>query len=314
MNNANHEHLEAPEERKAFREMALPLDNPERLPQQEVTLFLPAVAGLASFRGEYQVGHTAVDELEDFVSTVGTAFFYAYPQRGTNGTDLSQMGGWLVTAKHIIQKASHDSQKTIALRVNLEDGSGVEILPPGADVIWHHHETLDVSVSFVDTMDLIDKRYHLKHITASLHAFNRTGAIKFGLTEGDAVFTIGFPLGWQEGIQDYPVVRQGIIAEIRGWLNGDHDTFLVDGSAFPGMSGGPVLSKTTEYTSDGRIGEKFRLIGLISKIAQSKLEYEEVSEIHLAAKESADLITIIPTDAIHETIEAAMEARSSSSD
>lgn len=313
MNHTNHEHTEAPKERATFREMALPLDNPKRLQQQGVTLFLPAVAGLASFRGEYQTGHTAVDELEDFVSVIGTAFFYAYPQRGTDGTDSTQMGGWLVTAKHVTQSAFYDSQKVIALRVNTEDGSGVGILPPSTDVIWHHHETLDVSVSFVNTMDLIDKKYHLKHMSAALHAFNRTGAIRFGLAEGDAVFMIGFPLGWQEGIQDYPVVRQGIIAEIRGWLNGDHDTFLVDGSGFPGMSGGPVLSRTMEYTPDGRTGEKLRLIGLVSQIALSELE-ESFSEVRSAAKESADLITVIPTDAIHETIEAAMEARAASSD
>lgn len=198
--------------------------------------------------------------------------------------------------------------------MNTEDGTKVGILPPSGNVVWHHHETLDVSVSFINTMELIEEGYSLKHLSASRHAFNRAGAKNFGLAESDPVLTIGFPCGWQEGSQDYPVVRQGVIAQMHGWLNGDHDTFLIDGSGFPGMSGGPVLCKTLKYRPDGRPAECLRLIGMISQIAQSELDYEEISEVRLAAKESADLITVIPTDAIHETIEAAVEARASSSD
>lgn len=105
MNSTSHEHLEDSEEHKAFREKALPLDNPKRYLQQEIDSFFPTVAGLASFRGGFQLGHTTTSDLEDFVPIEGTAFFYAYPQRGTGGTDPTQMEGWLVTAKHIIQKA-----------------------------------------------------------------------------------------------------------------------------------------------------------------------------------------------------------------
>lgn len=296
-----------------FHERALPLDNPKRHPQIEITPFLSAVIGLASFRGEFQAGHTPIDELEDFVSIEGTAFFYVYPERGSDGTDRAQMRVWLVTAKHIIEEASRGPKKSIALRMNIEDGNKVAVLPPPTNVIWHHHKTLDVSVSSINTTNLIERGYSLKYISAPQHAFNRTGAKEFGLTESDPVFMIGFPYGWREGLRDYPIVRQGIIAQIRGWLNGDHDTFLIDGSAFPGMSGGPVLSKAVEQ-EDGRFGGRFRLVGLISRIAKIDLEYEPASEVHLAASESADLITIIPTDAIHETIEAAMDAESISSD
>jgi len=301
------EWIETPTNHEAFHERALPLDNPKRHPQIEITPFLSAVVGLASFRGEFREGHTLISELEDFVPIEGTAFFYAYPERGTDGTDPTRMRGWLVTAKHIIENPSRNPKNLIALRMNTEDGNQVAVLPPSTNVTWHHHETLDVSVSFIDTMDLIERGYLLKHMNASQHAFNRAGAKKFGLSESDPAFMIGFPHGWREGLQDYPIVRQGIIAQLRGWLNNDHDTFLIDGSAFPGMSGGPVLSKAVEQ-EDGRIGGRFRLIGLISQIAKSDLEYEPVSEVRLAASESADLITVIPTDAIHETIEAAMEA------
>ena len=305
--------IETPASHGAFHERALPLDNPKRHPQIEITPFLSAVIGLTSFRGEFREGYSLISELKDFVPIEGTAFFYAYPERGTDGTDPARMRGWLVTAKHVIEKASRSPKKLIALRMNTENGDRVSVLPPSTDVIWHHHKTLDVSVSHINTMNLIERGYSLKHMSAPQQAFNRAGAKKFGLSESDPVFMIGFPHGWREGLQDYPIVRQGIIAQIRGWLNGDHDTFLIDGSAFPGMSGGPVLSKAIEQ-EDGRVGGRFRLVGLISQIAKIDLEYEIGAEMHPAASESADLITIIPTDAIHETIESAMEAEWTSSD
>ena len=307
------EQLDTPASHGIFHERALPLDNPKRHPQIEITPILSTVIGLASFRGELQADYSSISELKDFTPIEGTAFFYAYPERGTDGIDPSRMGGWLVTAKHVIEEALRSPKKLIALRINTTDSERVAVLPPSTDVTWHHHKTLDVSVSFIDTMDLIKKGYALKHMSAPQHAFNRAGAKKFGLAESDPIFMIGFPHGWREGLQDYPIVRQGIIAQLRGWLNGDHDTFLIDGSAFPGMSGGPVLSKAVEQ-EDGRFGARFRLIGLISRIEKIGLEYEPVSEVHLAASESADLITVIPTDAIHETIESAMEADSASSD
>ena len=305
--------IETPASHGAFHERALPLDNPKRHPQIEITPFLSAVIGLASFRGEFQVGRTQVDELEDFVPIEGTAFFYAYPERGSDGTDRAQMRVWLVTAKHVIQEIFRDPKRIIAVRMNFEDSSRIAILYLDVDDEWHQHETLDVAVLSTNTNSLTKRGLSIKCMNASEWAFNRAGAKKFGLTESDPIFMIGFPHGWREGLRDYPIVRQGIIAQLRGWLNGDHDTFLIDGSAFPGMSGGPVLSKAVEQ-EDGRFGGRFRLIGLISEIAKSDLEYELGSEVRPAASESADLIAVIPTDAIHETIEAAMEADTTSSD
>ena len=312
MNNTNYEHPGDSEERKPFREMALPLDGPKRHPQVEITPILSAVAGLVLAQRPSQGGQIDPSDLDSSIPIEGTAFFYAYPEQGSDGTDPAQWGAWLVTAKHVIEGASHDPAKRIILRVNPEDGSPVKMLYPGFDIKWYQHETFDVAVTAIDINDLIRKGFSSRCLKASEWTFNRAGAQKFGLSESDPAFMIGFPCGWEEGLQDYPVVRQGIIAQMRGWLNGDHDTFLIDGSGFPGMSGGPVFSKAVEQ-EDGRFGGRFRLIGLVSQIALSNLE-ENFSEVPSATKESADLITVIPTDAIHETIEAAMEAESASSD
>lgn len=315
MKNTSHEHLEAPKERKAFHEMALPLDNPKRRPRIDITPFFSAVAGLSLDHRPSHGGQIDSGELDNSVPIEGTAFFYAYPKQGSDGTDPTRTEPWLITAKHVIEKVLRDPKRTFLLRINSENDSQVKLLYPSIDIEWHQHDFFDVAVCSVGISALIRRGFSSRCIGASDLAFNRAGAQKFGLIEGNPVFMIGFPHGWQEGSQDYPVVRQGIIAQMRGWLNGDHDTFLIDGSGFSGMSGGPVLCKTLEYMPDGRPTEGLRLIGLVSRVAHSDIEYEEFSEVPLppSASESADLITVIPTDVIHETIEAAMKARAASS-
>ena len=117
----------------------------------------------------------------------------------------------------------------------------------------------------------------------------------------------GFPAGWQEGRRNYPIVRGGVLAQIQGWLNGDHDAFLVDGSGFPCNSGSPVLIKMIYFDQRHAVTRRFfSLIGMVSttKAISISKENQDLSE-------SADLIEVIPVDAIEETIQMAMAKESS---
>ena len=68
---------------------------------------------------------------------------------------------------------------------------------------------------------------------------------------------------------------------------------LVDGSGFPGNSGGPVIVTTPQVDA---------LIGMVSN--------RTLSPLIAGLNETADLIEIIPMEAINETIEFAMELES----
>ncbi len=66
-------------------------------------------------------------------------------------------------------------------------------------------------------------------------------AKELGVSEGDGVFVLGFPLQLVGGERNFVIVRQGIIARIGDMLEGYSKTFLVDTFIFPGNSGGPVF-------------------------------------------------------------------------
>ena len=124
--------------------------------------------------------------------------------------------------------------------------------------------------------DLDDKGVQWETFAAGRNALIEGGSRRQSrIAEGDGVFILGFPVGWIPGTgrQDYPIVRQGVFdANPRMELNSDHDTFLVDGSGFPGNSGGPVVTKPQFV---GVLGTKNVtapfLVGMVSQRRFSRL-------------------------------------------
>lgn len=126
------------------------------------------------------------------------------------------------------------------------------------------------------------------------------------IVEGNGVFLIGFPLGLIGKERNYPIVRQGIIARIQDWLRGDESTFLIDSSAFPGNSGGPVVLKPENVAITGTTGITHSLlIGMIScyipyrDVAIS----EQTGEPRIIFEENSGLAEVVPIDLIKETID-----------
>ncbi len=145
------------------------------------------------------------------------------------------------------------------------------------------------------------------------HSLDRLQAQQIGISEGDGVYILGFPVGWEPSDRrHYPVVRFGVVAQIQGLYDGSHSTFLVDGSAFGGNSGSPVLTKFEVAGIRGLpVVDSTNLIGMVSAYKLNPSLLGEISEqqvlSRLIATENADLITVIPVDHIDETIGMACE-------
>ena len=256
----------------------------------------------------------AVAEISDtdeslVFTTVGTGFIYAHSDRS----------GWLVTCKHVVEETIENSGRII-VRSNKEEGGEMKMFR--ANLEWTFHPSADVAVHVTDPTVL--KQHNIQYM--ALHqGYTRADAMAASLLEGDSVFIIGFPSGWREGRQDYPVVRYGVLAQVRGWYNQEHETFLVDGSGFRGNSGGPVITKPEISAvmgwSDARITDS-RLIGMVSKVTQEPVEVSRMRVLDTAGQtgvtrpvflQHSDLIEVVPVDLIEETIELAKADRAGSS-
>lgn len=255
------------------------------------------------------VGSSASCGLDREMKKVATGFFYQYPVSGDSG-DLSEgFGLCLVTCRHVIEDTLGIGHDTILVRMNRVSQDEMEVyemrlLEDEDGPAWHFHNEADVAVRPVEEKHLIRAGVRWESYNPAHDVLTRARAKRDGLCEGDGVFILVFPDGWQEGRQDYPVVRHGVLAQLQGWLNGDHETFLVDGSGFPGNSGGPVVTVPQSATLDATkpIGRS-SLVGMVSKGKSRSISREDPR-----ITESADLIEVVPVDAIDEAIRLARES------
>ena len=95
-----------------------------------------------------------------------------------------------------------------------------------------------------------------------------------GVSEGDGVFVLGFPMGDVGGERNHAIVRGGTIARVRDALAGTTDTMLLDCFVFPGNSGGPVVLRPERTTIEGTPSpQRALLLGLV----KSYVPYRDVA-------------------------------------
>ena len=254
-----------------------------------------------------------VEDLES-LDVTGTGFFYDYPANETTKDGRPWFRRWLVTCEHEIRKARDGGNRWVLVRMNYRVGLGITVVSlsvnPEADRFWTFHPTADVAV--IQGSWRVDNAVKIQYgkFTSGKDALTKQECKNRGLFEGDEVFLLGFPIGWSPGSQDYPIVRNGVLAQLQGWLNGDHATFLVDGSGFPGNSGGPVVTKPQLMTFDdsGRF-ESAYLVGMVAERRFSDIETNVASTVeNTYLEETADLIEVVSVDDIEDTIDLAMKA------
>ena len=238
---------------------------------------------------------------------IATGFLYAYPKSGTMGETNTDFRLWLVTCKHVIEGVREENIGEIMVRLNKSAKEEMQTfriyLQQGSGPDWIENPTADVAVIPTSPQDLKSRVLQWETFAAGRNTLTREKAAEAGMSEGDGIFMLGFPTGWRPGRQDYPIVRHGVLAHVQGWFNKEHDTFLLDGSGFPGNSGGPIVTKPQMDAVKGTsVVPSSWLIGMVSKRKLSKVAGNRDSVV----AENADLVVVTPMDAINEAIELAM--------
>jgi hypothetical protein len=203
---------------------------------------------------------------------------------------------------------------TLVLRFNPEADEPArefraDLFNPGGRQIWapHPDPAIDIAVLPVGVDFLRSQGARVSFLESDHHVLFREQAASQGLTEGDGVFALGFPMGNVGARRSFVIVRQGAIARIRDWLAGAANDFLIDASIFPGNSGGPVLNRpeVTSITGTQSVNASY-LIGVVSGF----ISYTDVAvsaqtgRPRVTFEENTALASVVPADYIRETIAA----------
>ena len=199
----------------------------------------------------------------------------------------------LVTAKHVIfDKDTQIKKKHLAYRINLINEPSKLLTEaqltktPGN---WFRAEKADVALHFFPK---------IPGSNLSFIPHDKFVSIK-KILPGAPALTLGFPLGLRSNIYTEPIVRRAMVA------GKDSYTILIDGFAFPGNSGGPVVyhPPASFFDLTGKIDAFLKqqlLIGVVSRYVpyQDIYESRQTQKQRIVFEDNSGLTKIIPTDEI----------------
>ena len=113
----------------------------------------------------------------------------------------------------------------------------------------------------------------------------------------DDVVVIGYPRGFYDHTNLYPIVKSGIIASRWGFNFNGLPYFLIDAKLFPGSSGSIVVSKPQNITVDGGMvfcakEKQFTFLGIYSGELIRQPHPIEMDDITIIRKEGFNLGTV----------------------
>lgn len=178
---------------------------------------------------------------------------------------------------------------------------------------WLTHADPDVDIAAIGINGemLRDQGIRFNWFRSDEHTVPRAKAIDLGVSEGDGVFVLGFPLGLVGEGRNFVILRQGSIARIRDCLEGNRKDFLIDCSVFPGNSGGPVVMRPELTSIQGTTAiTAAYLIGVVAGYVpyQDVAVSKQTGLPRIVFEENSGLASVYPVDYVEEVIAAVIES------
>lgn len=241
------------------------------------------------------------------IQSQGTGFFYhqwaeAKPEDRQPGGEWREITNlWLVTNRHVIFPRHEDEEK-IPDYLSFRLRKVKESVITWVTITVEKEQLLDkvtvleddkIDVAIITILDLI--RNQLKHDEAEsyLHHLNTVGKKDLPdisgipVEAGDDILVVGFPRGFYDSTNLYPIVKSGIIASKWGASFDGNPFFLIDAKLFPGSSGSIVVSKPINLAIIGNAlkyakEKKFMLLGIFSGepfLQEKPIEFDDITII-----------------------------------
>ena len=250
---------------------------------------------------------------EEQISWIASGFLYGDFLKTVKEKNLYLV--FLVTNRHVF-----DGRKQIILRFNPSSGEQAREYPlnlvdeSSQKLLWtpHPNPQIDIAVTVPNVKFLRKEKIQFSYFRSDQHIAALDKIAELGITEGDFVYVLGFPMGLIGPERNYVIVRSGNIARIQDAVDHRSNEFLIDASIFPGNSGGPVVTKPEVVAITGT---KAVSSGYLVGVIQSYVPYRDVavsSQTHqprIVFEENSGLTAVIPIDFVIEAIKAHEETR-----
>jgi len=215
---------------------------------------------------------------------------------------------FLITNKHVVKDL-----KSMKIRLNPKTSEiakdySVKLFDEEGERLWigHPDETIDIAILGINLKKARKEgmNFHIFRSDFDIASINQMK--EKGVSEGDLVYGLGFPMGFVDPNRQYVIVRSGSIARIRDLFEGYRKDFLVDLFVFPGNSGGPIIIRPeiSHVERTKSIGYPY-LIGMV----QSYVTYRDIAWSQQTGKprvvfeENSGLASVIPIQYVLEIIE-----------
>jgi hypothetical protein len=241
-------------------------------------------------------------------SWIGTGFLFGYNDVKEE-SDEGEYYVHLITNKHVV-----GGRKEIYLLFNPEGDEAakkykIDLYENGVPIYKSHpDEKVDVSavpLSMDYYRQLQADQVNLTAFRYDKDSYTIAEMKSLGVTEGDGVFTLGFPLGLVGESRNYTILRMGAIARINDLLEGSSTDFIIDSLVFPGNSGGPVVLKPEiMFIKGSQHNTQSRLIGMV----KSSITYRDIAlsqqtqRARIVFEENTGLTNVEPVDHIIEVV------------
>lgn len=237
-------------------------------------------------------------------TTEASGFFYGYLVKDDPEPTRRLYETFLVTNRHVIV-----GHTIVSIRLNPKKSSdeGKVFNTPAGDWFTHPDPTVDIAAARVNWGLLTDQEIDKDFMTSDTNAADTLKMTEMGVSAGDPIFVLGFPLGLAGEHRNYAIVRPGAIARINDLMASAVSSFLIDAHVFPGNSGGPVIlgpnlvaiGGTKNNTTAYLVGVVRGFIPFVDvAVSQQTQRPREISE------ENSGLAEVIPIDRVNEAIKA----------
>jgi hypothetical protein len=256
------------------------------------------------------------------ISAQGTGFFYSRleptEQEGPQWRKIEDM--WVVTNRHVLLPWAYEreippTKVTFNLR-KLDESKGlawdpVAIEAEAIDSLVKFHADPSVDVAVINIAEILtsritkDQRYLPPRFLSS---DNFPGKNRIEVEAASDILVVGYPRGFYDRVNLFPIVKSGIIASRWGVPFEGKPYFLIDAKLFPGSSGSVVISKPTDFVlENGRLltntEKQFAFLGVYSGGPILKEQPVTISDLTVTHTSGFDLGIVWYADLVEQIID-----------